>query len=88
MLALPGVLYGLGRQLLARQRTLRFRVDPGWVTAFLVVVVLFTVLRNIPYAPFSALAPGGKPAEIRVQWETRGVAVQAASRAQSEAQPQ
>jgi hypothetical protein len=63
MLALPGVLYGLGRQLFARPRAVPLRVHPGWTTAFLVVVVLFGVLRNIPYAPFSALAPGGEPRE-------------------------
>jgi hypothetical protein len=82
LLTLPGVLYGLGRQILAHPRSLRFRVHPGWVTAFLVVVVLFTVLRNIPYAPFCALAPGGIPAQIRAQGEVRGFAVQAVSRAE------
>ena len=81
MLVLPGVLYGLGRQIFAHPRAAHTRIRPGWVTAFLVVVVLFTVLRNIPYAPFSALAPSGKPAEIRVQWEDRGIGVQAVSRA-------
>ena len=62
LLVFPWVLYGLGRQILAR-RSLRFRVHPRWVTAFLVVIIVFTVLRNIPYAPFSALAPGGVSAQ-------------------------
>jgi hypothetical protein len=82
MLTLPGVFYGLGRQIFARPRTLRPRIRPAWVTAYLVVVILFTVLRNVPYAPFSALAPGGKPAEIGVQGEVRGFAGKAVSRAE------
>lgn len=65
MVVLPGVLYGLGRQLLAPLRATQSmirpgRIRPGWATAFCVVVVLFAVLRNLPYAPFNALAPGGE----------------------------
>src|ERR1017187_5525390 len=60
MLVLPGVLYGLGRQLFARPRAVNSRIHPGWITAFCAVVVLFGVLRNLPYAPFCALAPGGE----------------------------
>ena len=80
MLVLPGVLYGLGRQMFARSRAAHSRIHPRWITAFLVVVVLFTVLRNIPYAPFCALAPGGEPAQIKVQGEARGFAREAANR--------
>jgi hypothetical protein len=88
MLVLPGVLYGLGRQIFARPRAVSSRVRPGWITAFLVVVILFTVLRNLPYAPFCALAPGGKPAQIRVQGEVRGFADRAVSRAEATAEPE
>jgi hypothetical protein len=88
MLVLPGVLYGLGRQMFARSRAAHSRIHPRWITAFLVVVVLFTVLRNIPYAPFCALAPGGEPAQIRVQGEVRGFAREAANRAEPIAKPE
>ena len=60
---LPAVIYGIGLQLLTQSRGLFLRVRPGWVRGFCVVVILFTVLRNIPYAPFSALAPAGEPSE-------------------------
>ena len=90
MLVFPGVLYGLGRQMFARpgavHSRVRFgRVHPRWITAFLVVVILFTVLRNLPYAPFCALAPGGESresAQIKKQAEVRGFAGKAVSRAE------
>jgi len=63
MMALPVVIYGIGLQLLTPSRALFSRFRPGWATAFCVVIILFTVLRNIPYAPFCALAPGGEPSE-------------------------
>lgn len=35
----------------------RFFIKGRWIYGFLVVVILFWILRNIPYYPFSVLAP-------------------------------
>jgi len=32
-------------------------IRPRWIKALAVVLVLFTILRNIPFAPFTYLAP-------------------------------
>jgi hypothetical protein len=32
-------------------------ISQGWIKLLTVVVILFTILRNIPYAPFIYLAP-------------------------------
>ena len=71
---LPAVIYGIGLQLFTPSRALFSRFRPRWATAFCVVIILFTVMRNIPYAPFSALAPGGERTEaalLRVPGFTR-----------------
>jgi len=34
-----------------------FVMRPGWIKLLAVVVIVFTILRNIPYAPFIYLAP-------------------------------
>ena len=60
MLLLPVLVYaGLSLSLLvARGRGLRKVVVPGsWIWGLLGVVLVFWALRNVPAAPFSALAP-------------------------------
>lgn len=93
MLVLPGVLYGLARQMFARPRAAHSLVHPGWITAFCIVVILFGVLRNVPFAPFCALAPGGvcrAPAPVKarseVREEVRASAGQTINRAKPEPQ--
>jgi hypothetical protein len=59
LLVLPVVLYGLGRQVVNPESTVFSRIPPRWTTAFLLVVISFAVARNLPFAPFCSLAPGG-----------------------------
>ena len=61
VLTLPFLLYGLGRATAGRflGRDLpRVPVRAVMIWGLLGLVVLFTVLRNLPFFPFTALAPG------------------------------
>lgn len=49
--AVPVVLFVLIR------RPSTDRLQQAWIIAFLAVVILFGVLRNVPWYPFSILAP-------------------------------
>jgi hypothetical protein len=60
ILSLPVFAY-LGFRKLGREYD-TFALPPiptprGWVTLVIITVVLFTILRNIPYLPFDHLAP-------------------------------
>ncbi len=62
MLSLPWILYGLVsacvRRLGGRQLPTVF-VPAAWIWALLAVVVVFAVLRNVPFYPLNLLAPTG-----------------------------
>lgn len=66
-LALPVVLYGLVRQWMQPNSGVFTRIRPGWILAFGVIVIAFTVARNIPAQPFCSLAPGGECRTALVQ---------------------
>jgi len=62
MTVLPAVVLGMGLEVLAwvrgpGRRTPRLRVGPRVVIGFVVVVVAYWVLRNLPWRPFTLLAP-------------------------------
>jgi hypothetical protein len=59
LIVLPAVLYGLARQVVDPERAVHARISPRWTTAFLALVIAFAVARNLPFAPFCYLAPGG-----------------------------
>lgn len=59
MLALPFLLYGLARQLLTPSRPLFSALSPRAIWAIALVALAYGVLRNLPFAPFCYLAPGG-----------------------------
>ncbi|MBN1125368.1 MAG: DUF2752 domain-containing protein [Sedimentisphaerales bacterium] len=60
VIALPFILYGLGRQcywwFFGKKTTAR-RLRAFWIWIILIVVVTYTILRNIPLYPFTILAP-------------------------------
>jgi len=56
---LPAVVYGLLRQLLTPSRPLFTGLSARAIWIFAAVVVAYGILRNLPFAPFSYLAPGG-----------------------------
>lgn len=58
-LMLPLVVYGLARQLFSARPAVFSTVRPMWLWILGILLVGFTVLRNLPYEPFSYLAPGG-----------------------------
>jgi len=58
---LPFVMYGLASELWlwVKGRSLPQIFIPGkWIYALCVVIVLFGILRNLPFYPFDLLAPG------------------------------
>ena len=61
MVLLPIAMIGVGIELLGWVRgkplPFRFRVPPGGVWAILIVLVGFWILRNVPWWPFTLLAP-------------------------------
>ncbi len=64
---LPVVLYGLVRQWMKQNSEVFTRIRPAWIMAFGVIVIAFTVARNIPAQPFCKLAPGGQCRTALVQ---------------------
>lgn len=58
-LALPIVVWAIVQALLPQRWAVRFDVSRRWAYAIIAVIVAFTLLRNIPYWPASALTPGG-----------------------------
>jgi hypothetical protein len=59
LIVLPAVLYGLTRQIVNPNSPVYSRIPARWGTAFLLVAISFGVARNLPFAPFCSLAPGG-----------------------------
>jgi len=62
MVALPFVLYGsasYARFQLQGRFLPRWFIPPGWIWTLGAVIVLYGVARNLPFYPFSLLAPGG-----------------------------
>jgi hypothetical protein len=57
MLMLPVIFYGLARQWTPSGAAVFTRIPARWITTFAVVVVLFTVARNLPWESFRLLAP-------------------------------
>jgi len=60
VLVLPFVLFGLGVywvRAVTGRRVCDFAVPAVWIRALLCVVLVYWVLRNVPVAPFSYLAP-------------------------------
>ena len=66
-MALPVVLYGLVRQWLEPASGVFTRIRPAWIVVFTVIVIAFTVVRNIPAQPYCRLAPGGQCQSALVQ---------------------
>jgi hypothetical protein len=66
-IALPVVLYGLVRQWLEPASGVFNRIRPAWIVVFTVIVIAFTVVRNIPAQPYCRLAPGGQCRTALVQ---------------------
>lgn len=58
-LALPFVLWAIVQALLPQRWAVRFDVSPRWTYVLIALIVVFTVLRNIPVWPACTLAPGG-----------------------------
>ncbi len=59
MLFLPVVGYGLLRQLLSPSRPLFAALSGRAIYVLAAIAVVYAVLRNLPFAPFCYLAPGG-----------------------------
>lgn len=57
VLMLPFVVYELIAGLTRRLPVVSCRLRPWTLWTLLVVVILFAVLRNLPFAPFTLLAP-------------------------------
>jgi len=60
-IALPGVLFGLARQMINPRSDVYAHIHPRWMVTIGVAVVLFAVARNLPMRPFSLLAPQADP---------------------------
>ncbi|HEX4486639.1 MAG TPA: DUF2752 domain-containing protein [Terriglobales bacterium] len=61
VVALPFLLYGVASQisLQVRGRGLpAFFIPGGWIWTMAGTIVVFGILRNLPFAPFNLLAPG------------------------------
>jgi hypothetical protein len=62
MLLFPFLAYGLGREGISYSRgqpSSQFAVPGAWISALCAVIVLFGIVRNLPFHPFDLLAPGG-----------------------------
>jgi hypothetical protein len=59
MIMLPGAIYAMVREVVNPASSAYSRISTQWTTAFCLVVVLFTVARNLPFEPLCRLAPGG-----------------------------
>jgi hypothetical protein len=61
MLLFPFLAYGLTRDgiaFLRGQPAPQFEVPGAWIRALCAVIVLFGIVRNLPFHPFDLLAPG------------------------------
>jgi len=62
MLLFPFLTYGLSREAISYlrgQASPQFAVPGGWIRALCALIVLFGIVRNLPFHPFDLLAPGG-----------------------------
>ena len=62
LLLFPFLAYGLAREAISywRGRPLpQFAVPGAWIRALCALIVLFGIVRNLPFHPFDLLAPGG-----------------------------
>ena len=62
MLLFPFLVYGLAREAtsyLRGQPSPQFAVPGAWIRALCALIVLFGIVRNLPFHPFDLLAPGG-----------------------------
>jgi hypothetical protein len=61
MLLFPFLVYGLAREAVSYLRgrpSPQFGVPGPWIRALCALIVLFGVVRNVPFHPFDLLAPG------------------------------
>jgi hypothetical protein len=61
MLLFPFLAYGLAREGIAYLRgrpSPQFAVPGAWIRALCALIVLFGIIRNLPFHPFDLLAPG------------------------------
>jgi hypothetical protein len=61
VIALPFLLYGLASQVslqLRGRRLPHFFIPGGWIWTLAAAIIVFGVVRNLPFAPFNLLAPG------------------------------
>ena len=62
MLLFPFLIYGLGREAISYvtgQPSPQFAVPGASIRALCALIVLFGIVRNLPFHPFDLLAPGG-----------------------------
>jgi len=62
LLLFPFLAYGLAREgigYLIGQPSPQFEAPGAWIRALCALIVLFGVVRNLPFHPFDLLAPGG-----------------------------
>ncbi len=59
VLSTPFVATALMRRAIDRRSTPHRRVHPAWMWALAILVLVFFVLRNIPFYPWTLLAPRG-----------------------------
>jgi hypothetical protein len=62
VLLFPFLGYGLIREAISYLRgqpSPHFAVPGGWIRALCALIVLFGIVRNLPFHPFDLLAPGG-----------------------------
>jgi hypothetical protein len=62
MLLFPFLAYGLAREVISYLRgrpSPQFSITGAWIRALCALIVLFGVVRNLPFHPFDLLAPGG-----------------------------
>ena len=62
MLLFPFLAYGLTREAISYLRgqpSPQFALPGAWIRALCALIVLFGLVRNLPFHPFELLAPGG-----------------------------
>ncbi len=62
LLLFPFLAYGLARETISYWRGQplpQFAVPGAWIRALCALIVLFGIVRNLPFHPFDLLAPGG-----------------------------